>query len=405
MDVASRVRMQAVQSRANATTLELFFDLVFVFALTQVTEFMAHDLTWRGMLHGLLILGILWWSWTGYAWLFNMVRADEGVVRAVLFAAMGAMFLIALTIPEAFDDGPGGFDGPIVLALCYFFFRLMHLALFWIIGRNDAGLRRQLIRFAPAMVGGTLLLLAASQLRGGPQTGMWALALLIDYGGTFIAGAAGWRLRSAQHFAERHGLILIVALGESIVAIGVGIAGLPISWPIATAAALGLTVAAVMWWAYFDVTALLAERALASEPEETRPKLARDAFSFLHLPLMLGIVLASLGLKKVLQYVSGGAQHGLGDALTGIGLFALYGGVALYLLAHVAFKLRAIRTFSVARFVTALVVLALIPVAWHVPALVALLILAGMLVLFIAVETVKYALERDLIRHSSEPSP
>jgi len=225
-----RLRMEPATETASVTTLELFFDLVFVFALTQVTALMSDDLTGRGMLRGLLIVGLLWWSWTGYAWLGNLVRADEGALRPAMLAAMVAMFVLALAIPEAFDDLPGGLTGPVLVAVCYFGFRLMHLALFWIISRHDPGLRRQLLRFTPSMIGGTALLLVASQFTGATQTVLWALALLADYGGTYLGGARGWRLRAPGHFAERHGLILIVALGESIVAIGVGVAALPVSW-------------------------------------------------------------------------------------------------------------------------------------------------------------------------------
>src|SRR5437879_2115866 len=141
--------MVAAEEDARVTTLELFFDLVFVFALTQVSALMASDLTVRGVIRGLLVLGLLWWSWTGYAWLSNVVRADEGTVRLALFGAMAAMFVLALAVPEAFDARGGGLPGPLVVAVCYFLFRLLHLVLFWIAGREDAGLRRQLVRFTP----------------------------------------------------------------------------------------------------------------------------------------------------------------------------------------------------------------------------------------------------------------
>lgn len=192
--------------------------------------------------------------------------------------------------------------------LCYFAFRALHLTLFWIIARDDEGLRRQLVRFTPSMIGGTALLLVASALEGPAQTALWGVALLADYGGTLLGGASGWRLRSAGHFAERPGLILIVALGESIVAIGVGIAGLAISWPIVVAAVLGLSLSAALWWVYFDVTSLMAKRVLAALPYVARVRLARDAYSYLHLPLITGVVLLALGLKKVLEYV-GDAEH------------------------------------------------------------------------------------------------
>jgi low temperature requirement protein LtrA len=395
-----RVRLEAVRENDTVTPLELFFDVVFVFALTQVTTFMSDDLTTRGLVRGLLIFGLLWWSWTGYAWLANVVRADEGAARVTMFAAMAAMFILALTIPEAFDDLPGGLPGPVVIGACYFAFRTLHLTLFWIISRDDPGLRSQLIRFAPSMLAATALLLVAAGTDGRAQTGWWAAALLADYVGTLLAGASGWRLRSARHFAERHGLIVIVALGESIVAIGVGIAELPISWPIAAAAMLGLAVSAALWWAYFDMTSMMAERALADAREVDRARMARDAYSYLHLPLVAGVVLLALGLKKVLEYVGDTVHHDLADPLKGVGLYALYGGVVLYLIAHVAFKLRTTRTFNLPRLVTAAVLLTLMPLAAQLPALVTLAILAAVTIALAAFETVRFAELRDRTRHA-----
>jgi low temperature requirement protein LtrA len=393
------VRMEAVTEDASVTPLELFFDLVFVFGLTQVTALIAHDLTGRGVLRGVLVLGLLWWSWVGYAWLGNVVRADEGTARIAMLAAMAAMFVMALAVPEAFVDLPGGLPGPVVVGLSYFSFRALHLILFWIISRDDEGLRRQVIKFAPSMIGGTALLLVASALDGPAQTAMWGLALLADYGGTMLAGASGWRLRSASHFAERHGLIVIVALGESIIAIGVGIAGLAISWPVLVAAVLGLALVAALWWVYFDVTSLIAERALADAPDVDRARLARDAYSYLHLPMITGVVLAALGVENVLEFVGDGERHDLAEPLTGLALYALYGGIALYLLAHAAFKLRATHVLSTQRLVVAAVVLALVPIAAMLPALAALALLSFVIVGLVAYETVRFADDRDRIRH------
>jgi len=394
--------METSREDASVTPLELFFDLVFVFGLTQVTALMADDLTVRGVIRGLFVLGLLWWSWTGYAWLANAVRADEGAVRIAMLAAMAAMFVLALSIPEAFNDKPGGLHGPMVVGMCYFAFRALHLVLFWIIAGDDEGLRRQLVRFTPSVIGGTALLLVASQLEGSAQTVLWGVALLADYGGTLLAGASGWRLRSTRHFAERHGLIVIVALGESIVAVGVGVAGLAISWPI-VAAVVGLALAAGMWWMYFDITSLVAERALADELNDERPRLARDAYSFLHLPLIAGVVLLALGLKKLLEYVGDTEHHDLADPLTGIGLYALYGGVSLYLISHAAFKLRATHILSVQRLVAAALVLMLIPLGAQLPALGALVLLTAVVVGLVAFEAFRFAEDRERIRHEGAP--
>ncbi|WP_350277249.1 low temperature requirement protein A [Kribbella sp. HUAS MG21] len=393
------IRAAQTSEDQTVTTLELFFDLVFVFALTQITALMAHDLTWHGVLRGILLTGLLWWSWIGFSWLCNLVKADEGSVRGVLLLAMAAMFMIALAIPEAFHDLPGGLPGPVVIACAYFAFRALHLVLFWLIADGDAVLRRTLIRFAPSMLGATALLLVASQYHGATQTALWAAALAVDYGGTYLIDARGWRFRSAGHFAERHGLIVIIALGESIVAIGVGVTDLPISWPIVIASLLGLGVSAALWWIYFDATVHYGEQALAAEPAETRPKLARDAYTFLHFPMVTGIVILALGLKKVLEYVGDTEHHQLDDPLKGVALFALYGGVVLYLLGHVGFKWRTVHQVGISRLITAGLAAIAVPVVAKAPALAQLGVLAVLLAALVAFEAVRFAQEREELRH------
>jgi low temperature requirement protein LtrA len=394
-----RLRVEATDQEASVTPLELFFDLVFVLALTQVTAYLANHLTAQGLVRGLLLVALLWWSWTGYAWLGNVVRADEGVVREVMLAAMATMFLFALAIPEAFDDLPGGLYGPVVVPICYLVFRLLHLTMFWVVSRRDPGLRRQVMRFAPSVLVATTILLIAAGTTGTTQTMLWAVALAADYIGTLLGGASGWRLPSAKHFAERHGLIIIVALGESIVAVGVGIAELPISWPIVIGSLLGLAVAAALWWVYFDVTATMAERALADEPEASRPRLARDAYSYLHLPLIAGIVLLALGMKKVLEYVGDSQEHDLTEPLTGVSLYALVGGVVIYLVGHVGFKWRTQHDLYWPRLIAAAVLVTVSPLLSQVPALVSLAVVAVVLVALVAFETIHHAELRAQIRH------
>ena len=397
-------RLQSVSEEAKVTPIELFFDLVFVFSLTQVTALMADDLTVRGMVRGLLVLALLWWCWVGYAWLGNVVQADEGVGRLTMFGAMAAMFVMALTVPEAFDDIEGGLAGPVVLAFAYLAVRLLHLTIFWLAAGagHDYALRGQLLRFAPSVLGSTALLLVASQLEGRAQTLTWAAVLIVDYVGTILAGASGWRLNSASHFAERHGLILIVALGESIVAIGLGVTGEPISWPVIAAAVLGLTVAGCIWWAYFDVVALVAERVLRRAEGEERARMARDSYSYLHLPMITGVILLALGLKKVMEYVADSTHHELSDALEVLPLVAMFGGVAMYLLAHVAFRFRNVHSVNVQRVVVAVLLIALIPGATRMPALAALGLVAAVLIALIVSEATKFSEIRDRVRHEEE---
>jgi low temperature requirement protein LtrA len=398
----SRVHLHAVSEEARVTPIELFFDLVFVFSLTQVTALMASTLTPIGVFRGLLVLALLWWCWVGYAWLGNVVQADEGMGRVAMFGAMAAMFIMALTVPEAFDDLPGGLSGPVVLAIGYLAVRLLHLGMFWLAGGQDPALRRQLLRFMPSVLGSTALLLVASQLEGRAQTLTWILVLIVDYVGTILAGASGWRLNSAGHFAERHGLIIIIALGESIVAIGAGVAHLPISWPIIAASTLGLVVAGSLWWAYFDVVALIAERVLRRAQGEERARIARDAYSYLHLPMIAGILLTALGLKKVLEYVADTSDHALSDPLALVPLAAMFGGVALYLFAHVAFRWRGVRSVNVQRIVIGVALLVLIAPAAGIPALAALAVLALVLVGLIAFEATRFSELRERVRHEDE---
>lgn len=399
MATPRRARLEAHEGQHPVTTLELFFDLVFVFALTQVTDLMASDTSARGLFRGALILIVLWWCWVGYSWLCNVVKADEGVIRVAMFAAMGGVFVAAVTIPESFDDLPGGLSGPVVFAACYFAVRVLHILMFWLASAGDPVLRRQILRWVPSMAIGTVLLLAASQTTGATQTWLWVAAIVGDYLGTLLAGT-GWRLASAAHFAERHGLIVIVALGESIVATGIGIAQKPVSWPIIAASILALVVSAALWWAYFDVTAMHTERALAAAEGARQIRLARNGYSFLHLPMIIGIIMMSLGLKKALGHVAGDDDYTLSDPLHGLPLVALFGGAALFLLAHVAFTRGVAGMIKWERVVAVGVLVALIPPSSMVPAIWALVVLAAVLVVLLGYETRRYAEQRHAIRHA-----
>jgi low temperature requirement protein LtrA len=395
---ATRPLMRQDLDQASVTPLELFFDLVFVFALTQVTAFMADELSWQGILRGVLVLMLLWWAWTGYAWLANVASAEERPIKLAILTGMAAMFVLALCIPEAFDDLPGGLQGPVVLAVCYLMFRAMHLVMFFILSREDSGLRKQVLRFALSVIASSAVLLMASQFEGRVQTGLWILALLADYVGTALGGFRGWRLPAPGHFSERHGLIVIVALGESIVAIGLGVAKEPISWVIIAASVLGLLLSSALWWAYFDVSALLGEHALATEPPATRARLARNAYSFAHMPLVLGIVLGAFGLKEVLAYVSDSTHHKLTDPLPTVALAALVGGAVIYLLAHVIFKWLTVHTWSVVRLAAAGALLLAIPLIIELPALAQLGVVAFLVTGAVLIESVVFAESRRKIR-------
>ena len=390
---------RVVPSREDhtVTTLELFFDLVFVFAITQITAFMADDVGPRGLLRGLVLIALLWWAWCSYAWLGNQVRADEGVVRAGLLVAMAALFLVALSIPEAWGDRDGGISAPVVLAVSIAVVRLGHLTVFFIAAGTDAGLRRQLKRTAVPVGAAAALLVTGAVIGGAAQTSLWAAALVIDYVGVYVT-ATDWRLPAPRHFAERHGLIMIIALGESMIAVGVGVTDLPLTVPIAAMAMLGLAVTVALWWAYFDVVAPVAERVLASTPPAERARLARDSYTYLHFPMIVGVIYLALGLKKVAEYVGDTDQHALTDPLSPTPLWALFGGVALYLLGHLGFRKRNVGTINRPRAV-AVGVLLVAPLALlQVPALASLAVLAALLVGLVGFEVVHYAEARARVR-------
>jgi low temperature requirement protein LtrA len=368
----------------RVTPLELFFDLVFVLAITQCTALMAHDPTWPGLGQGLLVLGVLWWAWSGYAWLTSVVDPEEGAVRFVIFAAMAAFLVVALCVPEAFGDQGLAF------AIAYGVVRTAHIALFLLASRDDPALRSSVLGLAVSTAISVALLVAASFLEGTAQGALWVLALVFDAGGPFLFGADGWKLVPG-HFAERHGLIFLIALGESIVALGVG--SEQVDAGVITAAVIGVALAAAMWWTYFDVVALVAERRLSAQPPgRVQNEMARDSYGYLHFPMVAGVVLIALGLKKTLLHVD--------EPLDAVPAFALVGGVGVYLLAHVAFRLRNIRTLNTQRLVVAVVCLALAPVADRVDAMVALGLVTAVLWAMIAFEALHFSAARDQIRHA-----
>jgi low temperature requirement protein LtrA len=402
---APRLRFEPLHPDSSATTLELFFDLVFVFALTQITSFMAHDLTALRVVQGLLILGLLWWSWTGYAWLGNVVKADEGATRIAVLVAMAAMFVMALAVPEAFDDSPGGLSTPYAIAVCYFVLRTIHIGTFWALAAGDSALRAQLSRFAVSMLLATGLLSAAAAASGTTRDWLWVAVLVADYGGTFLGGASGWRLPAARHFAERHGLMVIVGLGESVVAIGVGISDRPLSAAIVGASLLGLVLCGALWWLYFDTSALATERALAEAEPAERARMGRDAFSLLHLPIVAGIVLLALGMKKVLEYVADVDHHDVSDPLQGVALAALVLGVVTYLLGQAAFYYRCTGRVKMFRVGAALLLIPMVVGGRDLPAIATLGVLAAVVAGMVAWETHVFAADRHALRHSEHGDP
>ena len=378
-------RLTAVlREEERVTPLELFFDLVFVLALTQCTALMAAVPSWEGVAQALLIMALLWWSWSGYAWLTSVLDPEEGAVRIVMFAAMAAFLVCALCVPTAFDDNA------LLFVCAYGVVRLAHIGLFVLASRDDPNLRHSVITLAVSTAVSVGLLAGASAADDALQGAIWAFAILLDFGGPYFFGAEGWRMMP-EHFAERFGLIVIIALGESIVAIGVG-AEVGIDAGVVAAAVLATAGAAALWWLYFDVVAIVAARRLTkAEPGRERNEIGRDSYGYLHFPMIAGIVLGAMGLKKTIGDT--------GEPLELVPSVALFGGAAVYLLAHVAFRLRNIGTLNAQRLVTAVLLCALIPLGEEISALASLGILVGVLAALIAYEAVRFADARDRIRH------
>ncbi|MGH2714680.1 MAG: low temperature requirement protein A [Thermoleophilaceae bacterium] len=384
------------QREQRVTPLELFFDLVFVFAITQVTLLMSDDPTWQGLGRGLVVLAALWWAWTGYAWLTNTLEPEEGPVRAGMFAAMAAMLVVALAVPEAF-----GAHG-VLFGIAYLIVRLLQLQLYAIAGKRDPDLLAAVLRMAPSATLAPMIIVAAGSLDGPAQAALWVVALAVDYLGVLVGRGQGWRV-SPAHFAERHGLIVIIALGESIVAIGVGAAGVSLTPSIVAAAVLGIVVVAALWWAYFDIYAVMSQRQLAATSGAARVRLARDYYGYLHLPMIAGIVLFALGLKKTIEHV--------GDPLATVPAVALCGGLSLYFLTHVAIRVRLVHSvrrtttarpgwIGPGRLITGIGMLVLLPAAFELSALNALAAVTGLCCALIAYDVIHYRQERAEIRRA-----
>jgi low temperature requirement protein LtrA len=319
-----------------------------------------------------------------------VVDPEEGAVRIVIFAAMAAFLIVAICVPEAFDTLA------LEMALAYGAVRAAHIALFVLASRDDPALRRSVIGLGVSTAIGVGLLLGASALDGVPQGSLWALAVLLDMGGPYLFGAEGWKL-VPEHFAERHGLIIIIALGESIVAIGAGAAA-SLTVGIAAAAVVGVLLSAALWWTYFDVVALVSARRLVrATTGREQNELARDSYSYLHFPMVAGIVLVALGLKKTLA--------GVDDPLSTVPAFALLGGTGFYLLGLVGFRYRHVHTVNRHRLLLALGLIALLPAATELPALATIAIVTALLSVMIVYETISYGEGRARVRHDQGLPP
>lgn len=377
----------------RVTTFELLFDLVFVFAFTQVTGFMAHTHNAIGVLQALVILAIIWWSWTSYGWLANQTHVDEGIVRAGMAVGMGAMFVVAMVIPESFEHQPGGLSGPIVFVVAYFVVRFTHGLLYLVAAGDDRGLRSQVVRTSVAMFSGTALLLAGAIVGNPWQTWMWLGGILLDFVLTFITSIGGdWRLQSPAHWAERYGLIIILALGESVVAIGAGAAREQTSVLLLVGAVLAIGLSFLLWWLYFDVTASAAEWYLARRTGVERAELASYGYTYGHFLLIAGIVISALGVEETIAEVAAPAPIGLFTAC------ALFGGTSLYLGGHALFWRLVSREWNWWRVSGGTALLALTAAGAQLSALAALATVVAVVVVVVVFESRYYAQQRSHVR-------
>jgi low temperature requirement protein LtrA len=383
------VAEHGVEREHRVTPLELFFDLVFVFGLTQVTTLLSDDPTWHGLGRGLLALAVLWWAWSGYTWLTNTVNPDEDAVWGAMLAAMAAMFVAALVVPSAFGRHA------VLFGVAFLIVQLMHVALYSLAARGDPDLLTAVLRMARTGLVGAALIVAAGFVHEGLRPVLWLAALAVGYLGALVAGTSGWRVEPA-HFVERHGLIVIIAVGESLIAIGLGARGTGLGAGVIVAAVLGLVVATSFWLAYFDFFALRVQQLLVDRSGAARIALARDAYTYLHLPLIAGIVLSAFALKTTVAHV--------GRELDTVPALALCGGSALYLFVYVGLRVRLSRTFGRGRLVAAVVFTGLFVVALVVPAIVALALVAAAWVALHAYEIIWWREARAETRAPRAPA-
>jgi low temperature requirement protein LtrA len=354
--------LASLRMEHRVTPLELFFDLVFVFALTEVTTFLSDDPTWHGLARALLLLGALWWAWAGYTWLANTVDPDEDPVLAALLVAMAAMFVAALAVPNAFSSHA------LLFGVAFLVVTAMHATLFALAARDDPDFLPGVLRIGRTSLPGALLILVAAFVPSEVRPYLWLAALVIGFFGPLAIKLDGWHF-APEHFVERHSLIIIIALGESLIAVGFGARETSLRASVIVAALLGLGIATSFWIAYFDFFAIRFGRLLSERTGADRVKLARDAYTYLHLPMVVGIVLSAFAFRKAVAHV--------GNDLPAVPALALCGGSALYLSAYVAMRWRVSRTLRSGRLVASVAFAALFPVALYVPAIVALALVAA----------------------------
>lgn len=369
----------------GVTRLELFLDLVFVYAFLSVTDLVAENFRIEGLFQGVLVVLLLWRAWSSYTVLGNLVRLDKGIMRPLIFGVAATILVTGIAAPVTFTDRPGGLFGPLIFVVAFLLAQLF--ALLMLTYTVSGGTRGPLLRAWLPFSGGAVLLLCGALLPrhlpagvdgGSVQLALFFTATVVDFIGVRALGADNWRIVSVPHWAERHRLVVLIALGETIISIGTArglIGDPPITWSVIGGSALSLVVVAVLWWRYFDIAGFAAEQALQRWPAATRSRLGRDAYSVLHVVMIIGLVLIALGLKRALSSVEPATAYRWDQLST----LVLYGGVLVYLLGLVALEHRTIRLLGRSPLLGIVLVTTLAPVAVRLPPVGAVGLLAAVL--------------------------
>ncbi|WP_203923619.1 low temperature requirement protein A [Rugosimonospora africana] len=389
-----RSRPVVTEEKHRPTLFEIFFDLVFVFALTRVTAFMSHRPSWLTMAQGLLVLLLLWISWLIYSWLGNQARADIGLIRAGTTVAMAAIFVAAVVIPDAWGTGTATIlDPQLILAVAYIVVRVLHLAMYFWAAAGNRRLRTTLILFTISTALSWIPLILGAMFGSTAQIVLWTVALAVDFFGGFLASVlSGWHVRSLRHFAERHSLVLIIALGESLISVNAG-AGVEMTHPPAIVATLlAFAVTVCLWRLYYENVATAARAALSRQSGPQRDRLAANAYSVVHFPLIAGTMYIALGIEQVLAHLAHDHSHdNIQTRLSWASTVALFGGAAVYLAGRVAFLRITVRTVTLEMLLAPCAALLLLPAGRFLPGLAALGLLASFLLALTVFETLSRA--------------
>lgn len=344
---------RAREESSEVSTLELFFDLVFVFGFIQVTNFLSANLTWGGMIRGIALLGALWWAWVTYSWLTDAIHAEDILVeRVVILTAATSMFVVAVAVPGAFDEHA------LIFGVAYFVVRVLHVGLYAL--GTEPETQQGIRRLAPGFLGGPALIIVAGFLDGILQGALWAIALAIDYGVPYIRGNEGFYIH-AQHFVERYRLIVIIALGEILIGMGLSATELSLGPMEILGIVLGMGIVVTLWWLYFDYLVSAAECRLVNTKGHERAVRALISYSYVHFLIVCGIIFSALGIEELIAH--------FGSPPELIPVVALYGGGALFLIGRGAFQWRETDQISELGLIATIIICLAIPLGIRLPAL------------------------------------